>query len=368
MTLALDELDAVTRRHMLAALEDDAASGRLEIQGLLTHEGRKKYVECLRDAVRSGNELTLARSLQNPAWWEERDGHGAPAAIERAAARLAATSFAALYTAGMCLRLAKEGERLCRIYHAGTGAEPECPGSRLEGAVVSVSDVLVWCKRNDRSGLRIPFAPDCCHSICRIGSVMTPSCPECGTSLCYGAITQKYSCVACMYTTTHEEMLRNPATRGPRRVRAGAMGHSPPSVTLVNSSESPVLLAICARGHIVDSMVGEPSAYSGKFCPTCGHLVSVSCHECGSRIRQEPVGAPVSALPAGARPPNHCTECAARFPWATRTRCARQMCSDAWERLCGVPWVRRHSKAICTVIFVGAAITGVVNFVLQFWK
>lgn len=364
MILALDELDGVTRRHMLAALEEGASSGRLEMPEQLTREGRKEYVSCLREAARDGNNLTLARSLLNPAWWRERDGDGAPVAMERAAARLAATGFAALYTAGMCLRLVKEGVQQCCIYHAGSEPEPECLGSRLEGAVVNVSDVQRGHTGDGRPAMRIPFSPDCCHTICRIGSVMTPRCPECGGSLYYGAITQKYSCVACMYTTTHEDMLCNPVTQRPRRGSARATEPSPPPDTLVNSPERPVLLAVCARGHIANSMVTEPSAYSGAMCSSCSRPVSVSCQECGSPIRREPAGASVSPLPDHARPPNYCTRCAARFPWATRARRARHMCSDAWGRLCGVPWVRNYSKAIITAIMVIGSIIAIITGVL----
>jgi len=361
MTLELKELDSVTRGHMLAALEDDVASGRLEVPPLLTREGRSAYVGCLRDAVRRGNEVTLARSLQDSAWWRELDGDGVPVEIGQAAAGLAATEFGALYTAGRCIRLLKEGERQCRIYLAGSEPEPECVGTRVEGAVVSVSDVLMGHRGDGRSALRIPFSPSCRHSICRVDDVVAQRCPRCDAPMYYGVITQTYFCAACKHSITRGEMLRDQGILARRQGVAKDTGAAPPPDTLHNSPERPVLLAACAKGHIVDSMVVEPSVYLGAFCATCGRPIAVSCPGCGSPIRRVPAGAPVFPLPDHARPPNYCTKCAARFPWATRARQVRHMCSDAWGRLCGIRWVRRNSGVIRIVIVLASLITGAIG-------
>lgn len=368
MTLMLKDLDAITRGHMLAVLEDDAASGRLEMPELLTREGLSAYVNCLRDAAQHGDERTLARSLQNPAWWKKRDGRGTHVEVEQASVRLATTEFVTLYTDGMYIRLKEEGEQLCRVYLAGSEPEPNCAGSRLEGKVVRMSNMLMWHEGEGRPIPRIPFSPDCRHTICRIDSAMAPRCPECGAPLYYGAITQKYSCVACMHTTTHEEMLRNPVTPKPRRGPARATEPSLPPDTLANPPERPVLLAICAKGHIVDSMVIEPSAYHGKFCPECSRPISVYCPACSSPIRRTPLGAPATFLPAGAKPPQHCMECAARFPWATRLRQARHSCSAAWGRLCGMARTRKIVGWVLMAIMVTGAIIAIVEYIPKWLK
>lgn len=367
MTLALGELDAVTRKHMLAALEDDAASGRLAMPALLTREGRKGYVNCLRDAVRDGNEVTLAQSLQNPAWWKKRDGHGSPVVIEQAAAMLATTEFGTLYTAGMCLRLMREGERQCRIYLAGPEQEPRCVGFHLEGAVVNVSDVIMGYRRDDRPALRIPFAPGCCHSICRVDDTVARRCPECGSPLHYSPASQTYSCPVCAHATALEDMLREQGIASGRKGVARGTGAAPPASTLPNSPEDPVLLAICAKGHIVDSMVTRPSAYHDMSCPTCGNPVCVSCPECDCPIRRVPIGAAVYPLSGHARPPHYCTKCAARFPWATRTHRMRSKWSGMQKRLSDNPWIRAHTGAILTAITTIAGIITIATLIHQFW-
>jgi len=376
MTLKLRELDNITRGHMLAALEDDVMSGRLEMPGLLSREGRGAYVECLREAVRNGNEVTLARSLQDPALWKRRDGYGVPVDIEHAAMTLATTEFGTLYTVGMCLRLEEEGVRQCRVYLAGTEPRSDCVGVHLEGAVVSVSDVLMGHRRYDRPALRIPFAPGCCHSICRMGAVTGKSCPACGAPLRYDPFAQAYSCSSCKRTTTYEKMLRGHGSPGMRQRGAMRTGSSPPPGSLPNTDKEPVLLAICAKAHIVDSMVVEPSAYRGMFCPACSGHIAMSCPKCEHPIRRVPMGAPMTPLPAHAKPPLYCMKCAAGFPWATRARRARHKCSDMWGRLSLVPWIRNHYKPIVMIIVVAGTVVGIVTDVItgiltaiaQYWK
>ena len=65
MTLRLENLDDRTRHFMLEELELDVTSGTLYLSPRLSESGRSEYESLLREAIKSGNDDSLAQALRS---------------------------------------------------------------------------------------------------------------------------------------------------------------------------------------------------------------------------------------------------------------------------------------------------------------
>lgn len=61
--MIFQDLDDVTRKRMIAEVESDTANGKLYISSRLSANGRQDYVNLLKEAITSHNEVWLAQQL-----------------------------------------------------------------------------------------------------------------------------------------------------------------------------------------------------------------------------------------------------------------------------------------------------------------
>jgi hypothetical protein len=66
MLMNFEELDEKTRRYMLAEFEAEEESGQGYRSRSLSVAGRAAFPTLMREAIRNGNEQTLAFALANP--------------------------------------------------------------------------------------------------------------------------------------------------------------------------------------------------------------------------------------------------------------------------------------------------------------
>lgn len=159
------DLDGTTRKHMMKAFEEDEAAGLLGSKNM-SDRGLALFPSMLRAAIQGGNEETLENDLGDPSLWRERDraGRRVPSNAPRT---LAATEFGIMYTRGPCPRLKAEGETECRIYRAGYGTKMCYECTAREGDLVDIDELLANHRKYNGPWPRVPFGPNCHHSICR---------------------------------------------------------------------------------------------------------------------------------------------------------------------------------------------------------
>lgn len=164
--LAFRELDDTTRKYMIKALDEDESNG-LIVSKLMTDVGLAMLPSALRDSILRGDENTLASSMRDFEFWLPHDAAGKTVNALSSSKRLAMTEFSTMYTRGLCLRLKDDGVSKCRVYRAGYAKNPRCECASREGTLVDVDTLLANHRQYDSPGPRIPFGPNCHHSICR---------------------------------------------------------------------------------------------------------------------------------------------------------------------------------------------------------
>jgi hypothetical protein len=111
MSLALENLDDVTRKYMLAELDHAEQTSELYLSPRLSPDGRKSYPGLLRDAARDGDDSALEQAIAAPGTLNETETYereGQPRTRKmnsRAAQTLAEGEFNRLYIRGLCARL-----------------------------------------------------------------------------------------------------------------------------------------------------------------------------------------------------------------------------------------------------------------------
>jgi hypothetical protein len=74
---------------------------------------------------------------------------------------------------------------------------------------------------------------------------------------------------------------------------------------------------VCLSGHVITSAIERAPEMTSKFCATCGAGTIHACPSCGTAIRGDYEVPGVVAIGFTYRPPNHCHNCGAAFPWTT---------------------------------------------------
>ena len=180
MAMNFEELDDITRGFMLREFEAELA-GNPYISDGLSPEGRGAFPGLMRDAIRRGNEESLATALAQPRYWHPAETYRTKTGriaerrvnVQHAAERLALTEFNTWYVRGLGRRLMDEGVTHCQAYR---GAEPkwalaEC--AQHEGQVFPVEDIYrghrarYWPVPNP-AAMSMPFGPSCHHTIRRV--------------------------------------------------------------------------------------------------------------------------------------------------------------------------------------------------------
>lgn len=175
MAMLFKELDATTREYMLTAFEEEE-SGTPYRSAILSPAGLSVFPGLMREAIKSGDETTLAAALDHGAYWLAEDAAGKSVNVHHRSAQLALTEFNTWYVAGLARRLKDEGEAECEVYRAENPKWEHASCSSHEGQRYAIDVVLAghradyWFKPTDQEWISIPAGPGCHHTIQRIAS------------------------------------------------------------------------------------------------------------------------------------------------------------------------------------------------------
>ncbi len=157
-----EELDEITRGYMLEELERDENNSTIYYSARFSAEGKAVCYECLREAIRNGNEQTLAAALSRPSLWEPFEIHhrGAksyPVKItpKNAAIIYAQGEFNVYYLRGLCRKLLAEGETHAEVYRAKKVAVPRTGQTVNPGDLLPLQDVLEDLRSRDEGASRL---------------------------------------------------------------------------------------------------------------------------------------------------------------------------------------------------------------------
>lgn len=182
MAMNYAELDDKTRESMLLEFEAEHKAGNPYRSKALSSVGLQRFPDLMREAIQKGNEVSLARALDNSSYWTPTETYVREGVtrernrnLQQSAERLAITEFSTWYVRGFAKRLLNEGVEKCQIYR---GAQPkwepgECAGH--EGQIVDVKSIYdnhrsrYWPEPGNSLALSIPFGPGCHHLIRRVG-------------------------------------------------------------------------------------------------------------------------------------------------------------------------------------------------------
>ena len=170
MALYLENLDERTRQLMLDEMEYDIANHQLHISPFLSGQGQRDYENLLREALRSGNDETLAQELRehrrilrtlprrNPS-----GGYSIAATAENAAQVLAESEFNRYYIRALARRAIEEGIPELVVYRAKPVANPRPESeARIETAVPAeeLLEDLRAHTGDERPSLGVPSGPN----------------------------------------------------------------------------------------------------------------------------------------------------------------------------------------------------------------
>jgi len=181
MAMHYEELDDQTRGYMLSEFEAEQASGNPYLSKALSPAGLEFFPDLMREAIKSGNERSLARALEREDLWKAEETYtrgGVTRSRKRnilqSAVRLALTEFSTWYVRGLARRLLDEGIEECEVCR---GEQPKWePGecAEHEGRIVPVREIYdnhrarYWPEPGDETAFSIPFGPGCHHVIRRV--------------------------------------------------------------------------------------------------------------------------------------------------------------------------------------------------------
>lgn len=131
MALYLENLDERTRQLMLDEMEYDIVHHQLHISPFLSGQGQRDYENLLREALRNGNDETLAealgehrRILRTLPRRKPGGGYSIAATAENAAQVLAESEFNRYYIRAVARRAIEDGITELVIYRAKPVATP----------------------------------------------------------------------------------------------------------------------------------------------------------------------------------------------------------------------------------------------------
>lgn len=179
MPMNFEELDQTTRNYMVREVKAEDAGGNPYRGRGLSIAGLAAFPGLLRNAIRTGNEISLIASINRQDFWHPTEIY-VRSGVERerqvnipqAAERLGLTEFNTWYIRGFAKRLLDEGETHCQAYRAAPPKWEPSDCSTHEGQIFPVADVYAghrakyWPTPNE-SLFSIPFGPGCHHTIRR---------------------------------------------------------------------------------------------------------------------------------------------------------------------------------------------------------
>ena len=150
MTLYLHNLDERTRQLMVDELDYDIANNQLHISPFLSGQGQRDYPNLLREAMKGGNDETLAEALRAhrrifkalPRRNKAKGGYGIAAVPSNAAEIVAEGEFNRFYIRGVARRAVEDGIPELIIYRAKQARNPRRESEALIETTVSAKDLL----------------------------------------------------------------------------------------------------------------------------------------------------------------------------------------------------------------------------------
>ena len=151
MPLKYDDLDPATRRHAIAELDADIASGAFHPSDRLRPTAIADYQRLLRDAIRYYDDLWLEQHagdlLVDFEPRHTRSGGQTTAKVPEMAPRmLAEGDFNRYYMRGVALRAIEEGRQVVEVYRARLSLEPRAESAELEGHRLAAREVVDYLR------------------------------------------------------------------------------------------------------------------------------------------------------------------------------------------------------------------------------
>lgn len=169
MGLAYQNLDEVTRRLMVAEVEQDIRNGSLYLGKTLTEAAKLSWGDLLTDAVRDKTDDWLAHSLAVNRSFNthttRRSANGTISQVrvpETAPVTLAEGEFNRFYVRALCRRALDEGRGQVFIYRARNSANPRPESEALVGHSFDAATLLERLRAAPDFELapRVPLGPN----------------------------------------------------------------------------------------------------------------------------------------------------------------------------------------------------------------
>lgn len=150
MSFNFENLDAATRREMLAELAEDVAAKRLNPGRRATPAGAAAWEQLLRAAAERGNAESLANALRAPGLLEEFENRTSRTTGKVTTVRVPATAadslaegeFNRLYIRALCRRALAAGQSTVEVYRARASSNPRPESEALIGTRLDARRVL----------------------------------------------------------------------------------------------------------------------------------------------------------------------------------------------------------------------------------
>ena len=151
MPLQYGNLDPTTRRHALAELDKDLASGDFHASERLRPTAIAEYQRHLHEAIRYYDDRWLEERasdlLVDFEHRRTRSGGQTTAKVPDMAARmLSEGDFNRYYMRGVALRAIEEGRQVVEVYRARLSMEPRTESAQLEGHRLPAQEVLRYLR------------------------------------------------------------------------------------------------------------------------------------------------------------------------------------------------------------------------------
>lgn len=166
---------------MLKGFEEEQSGNNPYRPKVLSETGMSVFPELVREAIKSGNDESLIKSLSNPNYWKPmetyiRDGviHKRRVNVRQASERLGLTEFNTWYVRGLAKRLLEEGVDKCQVYRGAIPKWEPAECSVHEGRIYGVQEIYdghrarYWPEPCNTSAMSIPYGPGCHHTIRRV--------------------------------------------------------------------------------------------------------------------------------------------------------------------------------------------------------
>lgn len=168
MSLNLLHLDNRTRQLMLAELHSDVMCNNLHISPYLSGQGIHDFASLLHEAIRDGNERTLAQALEQKKRIARTDhrrrpsnGYSVVTIPANAAQMIAEDAFNRYYIRAICLRALATGANQVVVYRAKTVQDPRPRSEELVETAIDPARLLEDLREHtgEATELGIPGGP-----------------------------------------------------------------------------------------------------------------------------------------------------------------------------------------------------------------